>query len=511
MEKAVSMSPGTEPKTRLGRFFFAKEVPYGLAVMRILMPLVLLLVMAPRWFHAREFFSADGAIAPLSSNYGYPELLPVFPGYVAVALASALVFFLITSSIGWCTRFSLAAATLLYVYLNVLDSLSSLTKYTVIASHAMLLLSLSHCGAIWSVDSWLKKKKSGPAPLLGFATRLPRFPAWPRRLVQLMIGLVYFGAALTKMHTPVFFSGDQLRYWMLTNVNHENPIGEYLSFFPALLVIGAYVSIVWEVLFVFIGWRGLGRFIVVAFGVAFHVLTTMTLGLYIFPMVCITIYFSFLDEADVRRFARLFRRAQRKMGWVRNGVASGRSWISGFRIPRGVRCPSPVAFGSLAIVVMLVGVEAEYLLDPYGIRRPEGPYALEPLEPEYVAQLLTPSGRIRNPDKFLSFNVGTQLMSGLLVNSQYEFRQGDCLVAQCTHCPPHEDMWVECNLHDAHDRVLDRVGQVVTREMLRSNFIYRLTEALEPGEYSLVVKMAGEEITRRKITLKPRIDAPVAN
>ncbi len=42
-----------------------------MAVVRMLLPAVLLLVMVPRWFHARELFSLDGAPAPLADNYGY--------------------------------------------------------------------------------------------------------------------------------------------------------------------------------------------------------------------------------------------------------------------------------------------------------------------------------------------------------------------------------------------------------------------------------------------------------
>ena len=60
------------------------------------------------------------------------------------------------------------------------------------------------------------------------------------------------------MHTPAFFSSDQMRQWMITNVNHSNPIGEYLSFYPAALVVSAYVTVLWEVLFVFLAWRGWG-------------------------------------------------------------------------------------------------------------------------------------------------------------------------------------------------------------------------------------------------------------
>ncbi|MEO1981379.1 MAG: hypothetical protein ABGZ24_12750 [Fuerstiella sp.] len=36
------------------RFFYTEELPYGLAIIRIGLPLILLCVVMPRWSHARE-------------------------------------------------------------------------------------------------------------------------------------------------------------------------------------------------------------------------------------------------------------------------------------------------------------------------------------------------------------------------------------------------------------------------------------------------------------------------
>jgi hypothetical protein len=122
-------------RNAFSEFFFAEEVPYGMAFVRMLLPMVLLLVMVPRWIHARELFSLDGAAAPLADNYGYFDFVPVPGGTLAVALATLLVATLVTSSLGWCTRLSLCVSLILYTYLNLLDCLSTLTKYSAIAAH----------------------------------------------------------------------------------------------------------------------------------------------------------------------------------------------------------------------------------------------------------------------------------------------------------------------------------------------------------------------------------------
>ena len=107
--------------------------------------------------------------------------------------------------------------------------------------------------------------------------------------------------------------------------------------------------------------------------------------------------------------------------------------------------------------------------------------------------------RLREYDKFMSFEVGTTMFAGVVTGRRETFRHGEPIIVQCTLSPPHEDMWVECNLHDASNVVIDRVGQVVVRSQLRGNFLYRACDALEPGDYYLVLKTGNREVTRRKI------------
>ena len=135
----------------------------------------------------------------------------------------------------------------------------------------MLLLSMSSCGKVWSVDRWLAVRRGQTWSETG--------PAWPRRLIQILIGVIYLAAAATKLHTPTFFTGDQLRFWLLTNVNMDNPFGEYLSQYPGMILVMVYVTIFWEIVFLFTCWKGVGRAINLSLGLVFHVMTIFTLGL----------------------------------------------------------------------------------------------------------------------------------------------------------------------------------------------------------------------------------------
>jgi hypothetical protein len=493
------MNDLTQDKARTG-FFFGEEVPYGMAAVRILLPLVLLLVMVPRWPHARELFSSDGAAAPLSVNYANAMHLPIPNGTVAVGLTSLLVFTLITSSLGWCTRLSLIVSTVLFTYLNLLDCIGSLTKYSAIATHGLFCLSLSSCGAVWSIDDLLRRRDLK-------ATAHPegpprRFPAWPRRLLQVMIGMVYLGAAFTKMHTPAFFSGDQMRQWMITNVNHSNPIGESLSFFPAALVVSAYVTILWEILFVFLAWKGWGRLLLITAGVGFHLGTFFLLGLYIFPLVCCSIYLAFLNEDDIAKVSSLIQRLRHRGSRMADRFAALPGRISNL-VPNIRPSAATAVFGFLVLAVVAGGIETEYWLDPFGVRRAEGAYELVELDSDEVRLMLRKSERIRESDKYLSFDVGTDLLGDVIANHRTTFRIGETLIAQCTLNPPHEDMYIECNLHDAHDRVIDRVGQIVDRGALRCSWRFFIYNVLQPGRYDLVFMSRGREMSRRSIEILP--------
>jgi hypothetical protein len=465
-------------------FFFAEEVPYGLAAVRIVLPLVLLADLLRRWPFARELFSADGATAPLWITYGFRSPLPELPGAVAVGLFTLLLAALVASSLGWMTRVSLTIATVLYFYFTTLDAIGTITKYTVIACHVLLLLSFSHCGAVCSLDALRR-------PIAG-----PRFPVWPRRLIQIFIGVVYLGAAMTKMHTPSYFNGDQMLWWMLTHVNGRHPIGEYLAYFPVILTIGAYAAVLWEVMFLFLAWRGWSRALMLLIGVGFHISTWLTLGLDVFPCVMISTYLCFFGERDYYAVSRWVNRlATRWNVPVGEFLSAAVGWLA------PTRRLGPVGFVVTLWSIALAGTAAEYWMDPYGVRRPDGPLALRELDPATVQTMLNRTQVLRPQDRIFSFELGTGTFGEWLTGRKRVFSKGEELIAQCIPAPPHFDCYLECNLHSADGRVLERVGRILARENSRMNFHFTLCDAVEPGEYELVLKLSGTEVARRRFTV----------
>ncbi|HVJ66563.1 MAG TPA: HTTM domain-containing protein, partial [Caulifigura sp.] len=489
----------TTLRQRISEFFFAEEVPYAMALLRMAIPAIMLILVVQHWPYVREIYSQDGATAPLWENYQQPGLLPIPSPTVAVGLYAVLTVVLLTACIGWQTRLSLAIATVLYTWFTLIDSLSSMTKFTVILSHTLLLLTLSNCGDLWSVDAWLKSRGK-PASWPG-TNGHPKSPVWPRRLIGLFVGIVYLGAAVTKMHTPGYFSGDQMAYWMLTNTNFANPLGEWLSLFPAWLVVSSYLVIIWEITFLCLCWRGYGRLMAIGFGYVFHLMTTLLLGLILFPVIYVTLYLALFNEADFQRLGQRIRRLGRRVpeiGGLLARFGELRSWQS----PRVTRSGNLAAFGTMAAVMALAAIEIERSRDVFGERRPEGRYVLEPLEPARYKDLLTESQRLESVDKMFSFEVGTEMLGDVLMDRRKEFRHGENAIVQCALQPAHEDLFIEVQLRDADDRIVRRGGVVVPRENLRGNVSYQLDESFIPGDYSFVLRLDGREVARKRIRLQ---------
>ena len=494
-----SPSPGEASLwTRASEFFFAEERPVGLALVRILLPLVLLIPTLHRVFRVRELYSLAGSPAPIWNNYGQPGFLPIPTAPVAAGLYALLILALISASIGWRTRLSLLISGALIAYFGMVDLISTITKYTVICTHVLILLSLSDCGRIWSLDRWLARRRRLAWRETG--------PAWPRRLIQILIGVVYLGAAATKMHTPMYFSGDQLRFWMLTNVNSANPVGEYLSQYPGLILTMSYVAIVWEVLFLFIAWKGTARLWMLSMGLFFHVMTYFTLGLVVFPLTYFAIYAAWYESRDHERCLSLWqswfgRDFRSQLGDSESSAPAATHW--------GV--PSFLAWASCAVCAAGLGVWVDQHSDPFGVNRPEGRYTLQPISEERLAELLRNDQKIHVTDKVFALDLGSVMFNDNLVDRKNEFHHGEKALIQCSLLPPHEDLYMEVHLRNEEEQIVRRAWLVVSREYLRGHFWFDMEESLSPGAYSVVIRINGADAGRRSLELLPDASDPPAS
>jgi hypothetical protein len=520
MNEALTIEPRQSFSGGWNQFFFAREVPYGMALVRISLPLVLLVDIVRRWGYARELYSTDGALATLHSNFGIPDMLPELSAPWAVGLFTALAALLVTSALGWCTRFSLLASCLLYFYFGYMDCLSTITKYSVVALHILLLLGLSNCGDLWSIDAWVAKRRGITLDL--------RAPIWPQRLAQILFGMVYFGAAITKMHTDGFFSGDQLVFWMMTIINNEHPLGDHLTRYPLIVSISCYTTFLWEIVFIFTIFQPKLKWWTLAVGTIFHIMTVFTLGLIIFPVVITASYLVFLSEIEFQWIV-----ARRPFRWLAKYLSDSAARLTATRSGAGIapaalrRFASPGAFAMTLAAISAAGVAAEYQMDYYQMRGPGGPLPLPEIALEEVDKMMNVDLPIRQSDKLMAFDLGSVLVGEHLASHRTQYYQGEGFVAQVSLSPPHEDMWLDCVMCEAvpddqddegrlvPGRILYRTGQVMFRESFRTNFIFNVDTGIAPGEYFLMLHSANQEMARKRFTVLPsttsKIRAAAAN
>ena len=247
------------------------------------------------------------------------------------------------------------ALFLLSAWLGPLDLPVTFGKQSVIALHLVLLLACSRCGAVWSIDSLFDGNRQIRCPLAILA---------PRRLMQILVCCVYVGAAITKLRTPSFATGDLLEFSLLDDHWGSGRLGLWLTTKPHVSLILSQLTVFFEILFPFLVWVPRLRLPLLVLAFSFHTAMGCLLSVGIFPAVMFTALLSFLEERDLGALRR---------GWTRQSSEPLQRTESR-RIQRrqgicGVRPRMWQALLHLALIAILVGcglfVQMRY--DWYGV------------------------------------------------------------------------------------------------------------------------------------------------
>lgn len=473
-EAAVMYSISPEPKTSWrdawNRFFFAESRADSLALMRVLLCAAVLIPIASRWTKVREIYSTDGVVTPLWEMYQTQIELPVLSGNAAVVAYTALVFCLFTALIGWQTRTSLAISAVLVIYFGLLDYAGTLTKYTVISMHGLLMLACSPSGAAWSVDAALKGDMSGSSVRIG---------VWPYRVIQLFLAILYFATAVTKARTPEYMTGEHTLFWMQTNMNFPHPVGYWLSTHPALLVISSYIVVIWEALFPAICWNRYTLRPTLALGVVFHLMTYLLLGLAIFPLIMLAFYPAFLNPAKARAL------------WLRL-----RDMTIGMRDVPAIRFASYAwAFPLVLGLTLVTAVEAEYHFDPMGLRAPKPEL---PVIPKAVALERLQDTDPSRPAEFVHrVELGLTSFAGVVQSGRSTFKPFDSPILQVWAAEPHPDLYLHVDVVNEAEISVLHDGLVLPRGELRASIPFALAGNLMPGSYAFVLRDDVGVVARR--------------
>src|SRR5262245_14953821 len=285
-------------------FFTAKSSPINLAVLRIVFFTVLFQFVDVRhvvWFSQ---IPPELRFPPVGVGWLLPYV-PINPAAVTLTAVMLRVCCL-SALVGLFSRTSAGLAALLSLYvLGVPELYGKVNHYHYLVAFAAL-LAASPCGDALSCDavraSWRRADRgqtAPPAPSMAYAL--------PLRFVWLLIGLIYFFPGFWKLWSSGFdwaFS-DNLRLQM-----HAKwlEFGDWTPFFrldqhPLLSQTAAFLTIVFEISFVFLIFFPRVRLLAPLGGLVFHTLT------YVFMVIFFNVTAAYVAFVDWRALLmRLGRR-----------------------------------------------------------------------------------------------------------------------------------------------------------------------------------------------------------
>jgi hypothetical protein len=470
-------------------FWFAPESPRPLALMRIGVGLVLLWETAWHAPFVVETYSTAGRPMPAVAFVDEGTVPPVPSPAFAVALHGWLLFALGCVAVGLRTRASLVVAAALLGYLSLLDFPGTLTKYTAIGLHLLVLLAVSGSHGVWSLDAWFL----GPRD----RTSLPA--AWPRRLVQLLLCHVYLGAVVTKIRAAEFAVGETLAFSLIDDRWSGGWLGAWpgawLATHPRAVVLASFATIAFEVAFPLLVWFRRTRRPMLVLAVLFHVALAAGMSLSIFtPLMCFALL-AFVEERDLADVRRLWGRpALERRSFGGHVAERTKSTVGPTLLRRGLLVGAWLLLGGGAAATSY-GLHRG--LDPYGAFGGESPALVE--VPRGAAETL-----LAGPDPPAAvwvhrIDVGHRWSNYQTFGDDRTFRPGDSVTAQVRLDNEHPPLEVRVVLVDAQGTTAAEIADYVPLGGTHRWFRFPpLTAAFPAGRARLRFHVEGELVEERE-------------
>ncbi len=290
------------------RFWFTPSDPATLGLIRILAGAMLFYTHAVWTLDLESFFGPNGWISPDALKqmgdgrigaWTYFDLIDSATGLWIAHLAALVVLLLLT--IGLFSRVMSVLAFLITVsYANRvpqawfgLDDINALL--------AMYLM-VGPCGAAYSVDRWLARRKAA-----GQGRGVERAPAPPTtsanlaiRLMQVHMCLVYLFSALGKLEGETWWGGAAI--WLsVANLEYQSLDMTWLATHRWLINALTHFTVFWELSYCVLVWPRLLRPLVLAAAVFTHLGIAIALGMKTFGLVMLIGNAAFISPWLVRR------------------------------------------------------------------------------------------------------------------------------------------------------------------------------------------------------------------
>jgi HTTM domain len=282
------------PTSAWDRFWFNEIPPHSYALLRILFGLLAVASL----LQVRElavFWDVDGFVPGMQDGIGLKASL--FKSGMGHISGRALFFFSLASyasmAIGLWSALSISlsfVALAAQVYWNHLP----LTGAHSVIQAVVLCLVWADCGSVWSVDSWLARRRRASGVVLHGLT----YPIAPLRLIRTQIALVYLSSGLWKLFNEQWRDGSAVHYVLNNNVSqryrYQVPPG--LDWLTTLLTYGV---LFWEISFALMIMYRPTRRLAILVGVMMHLGMLSAIEIGPFGWVMLASYVAFLKPERV--------------------------------------------------------------------------------------------------------------------------------------------------------------------------------------------------------------------
>jgi hypothetical protein len=290
--------------TRSGwnRFWFSPTDPATLGLIRILAGAMLFYTHLIWSLDLKAFMGQEGWVSPATIaklpgssgfqwSYFYWIQSPTLMW--TVHIAALVVFALLTIGL-----FSRTMSVLAFLAAVSYANRASLAQFGLDDVNCMLALYLmvGPCGAAYSVDRWLKRRKAGGQ--LPIESSIGANIAI--RLLQVNLCVEYFFSGIGKAQGVAWWNGDAIL--MVTGMyEYQSMDLTWLIRYRPMAELMAHVTVFWELSYCVLVWPRLLRPIVIAIGIAMHLGIGMFLGMWTFGLAMTIANLSFVSPWIVRR------------------------------------------------------------------------------------------------------------------------------------------------------------------------------------------------------------------
>jgi hypothetical protein len=285
------------------RFWFSPTDPATLGLIRILAGAMLFYTHLVWTIGLEEFFGK-------SHPWLTPAAISSLPGHAAskwsyfyfvdspallwgVHIAALVVFALLTIGL-WSRAMSILAFIATVSYINR----ASLAQFGLDDTNAMLALYLmiGPCGAAYSVDRWLKRRRAKSE--LPIDSRIGANVA--TRLIQVHMCVVYLFSGLGKLTGVAWWNGAAM--WnAVANLEYQSIDVTWIANHAWLAAIMTHVTVFWETFYCALIWPRLTRPIMLAIAAGVHLGIGAFLGMWTFGLAMLIGNAAFISPWVVRR------------------------------------------------------------------------------------------------------------------------------------------------------------------------------------------------------------------